>query len=251
MIRESIKDTRGMAMRKYQAAIALENKYGLIGKDILEMGAGPRGGFCRILGTKNQVVALDLPEQNVSINLQKMIRRFIFDPLYSYHLSKMARGRLCKVALVYGDATHTIYADKSFDFIFSEALLEHIDKDKIRNLANENLRLLKLGGIAVHNVGVWTHLEGGHTFGWDYDRPWAHLKDKDFVSTVYLNKLKISDYEMAFEEYFTKENIEIETNVNPIASQLLSEKLYFELSSLGYSKEDLTIGSLRIVARKR
>lgn len=126
--------------------------------------------------------------------------------------------------------------------------MEHIPKGDIDELARENMRLLRYGGIADHNIAIWTHLYGGHTCGWQH-RPWAHLRDKDFIPPVYLNRLKISDYERAFIKHFGKENVVIETTINPEASDLLTNKVFSELSPLRYTRKDLTIGSARIVAK--
>ena len=128
--------------------------------------------------------------------------------------------------------------------------MEHILKDDVDKLAEENMRLLRYGGIADHNIAIWTHLDGGHAFGWQYDRPWAHLRDKDFIPPVYLNGLKISDYERAFIKHFGKENVVVETTINPEASDLLTNEVFSELSSLGYTRKDLTSSSARIIAKK-
>ncbi len=251
MLRKNLTETHLMAKRKYNAARELMNRYELHDKDILEIGAGDRGGLSILMTGKNRVVAIDLPERftRLGLRLKTAIRRSIFDPIYFSHLKRLQSSTLVKPTVILGDACHTSFCDASFDFIFSQSVLEHIPRDVIADLVRENKRLLKKGGIADHVIAVWTHLDGGHTFGYDVSRPWAHLREQDFISQIYLNKMRIYEYEDVFAEYFGKENVIVETSQSPEAQQLLTDEVWHELSKVGYSKEELTINSVRLIAR--
>lgn len=93
-----------------------------------------------------------------------------------------------KVEFKIGDITNeTEFPDNYFDLIYSGSTIEHIkDLDKA---FYEMFRILKPGGIMIHNYDPFFHPAGGHSLG-ILDAPWAHvrLNEEDYVQYIQDNR---------------------------------------------------------------
>lgn len=67
----------------------------------------------------------------------------------------------------------TTFKDEMFDIIYSSSVLEHI-KD-IEKAFQEMYRILKKGGVIIHNYNPFFSPNGGHALG-IIDCPWGHLR---------------------------------------------------------------------------
>jgi SAM-dependent methyltransferase len=56
-----------------------------------------------------------------------------------------------------GDARHTGLAANSVDLVYSNSVFEHVPKQAILEILRESQRILKPGGLALHNIGCNDH----------------------------------------------------------------------------------------------
>jgi SAM-dependent methyltransferase len=68
-------------------------------------------------------------------------------------LLKQARVKYCAPA----DARATGLPPDSVDLIYSNSVMEHVPKDVIRDLMRESYRILRPGGLALHNIACNDH----------------------------------------------------------------------------------------------
>lgn len=93
-----------------------------------------------------------------------------------------------KVTYLQGDITsQTELSSNSFDVIFSASVLEHISD--VAGAFAEMHRLLKPGGIVIHNYAPYFSHDGGHALGIG-DSPWAHVRLNEVEYLRYLNELR-------------------------------------------------------------
>ena len=79
-----------------------------------------------------------------------------------------------KINFRLGDITkHTEFATESFDIVYTASVLEHI-RD-IETALAEMYRILKPGGVIIHNYNPFFCPNGGHALG-VLDSPWAHVR---------------------------------------------------------------------------
>jgi SAM-dependent methyltransferase len=93
-----------------------------------------------------------------------------------------------KASFLHGDITsQTELSSNSFDVIFSASVLEHISD--VTGAFAEMYRLLKPGGIVIHNYAPYFSHDGGHALGIG-DSPWAHVRLNEEEYLRYLNELR-------------------------------------------------------------
>lgn len=74
---------------------------------------------------------------------------------------KSVRDWLGDVGIHYhapGDAAKTEFADSSVDLYFSVAVMEHVPKVSVEQMIREARRILRLGGLSYHHIGLHDHL---------------------------------------------------------------------------------------------
>ena len=170
-------------------------------------------------------------------NLEKVISASNFDELY-HNLG------LTYVIEPQGSLQQFPY--QSFDGIFSFHVMEHVPVVTTSQLVSDYYRILKPGGISIHQIGIDDHLS-------HYDRkesPKNYLRFSDqtwktwFENDVqYINRLQVTDWLNLFQDQgFNLKKIIIETcNIQhlPIHPQYSR-----------YSQEDLACTLLTIVHKK-
>lgn len=108
------------------------------------------------------------------------------------YIKELTRSR---ANYVNGDITRTTeLSSASFDVIYSVSVLEHI-KDLEAAFA-EMYRLLKPGGVLIHNYAPYFSHDGGHALGIG-DSPWAHVRLNESEYLRYLIELRPFEAEIA------------------------------------------------------
>jgi len=187
--------------------------------------------------------------------LKSLARHLLFDKRYFGEVSKEYgkpihfEGIDTRIM----DATGMAFGERSFDFIFSRSVLEHVED--VESAVKEVNRVLSTEGIAVITVHLFPSLSGGHSAEWgDPDRapsrrvpPWDHLRDNRFPQNTYLNKLKITDYRHIF---YGNTGVLNEQTLRG-GEKVLTAELEEELGSKGYTREDLLTSTIIFCIRKR
>jgi SAM-dependent methyltransferase len=136
--------------------------------------------------------------------------------------------------------------ESSFDCIFSYDVLEHIPLDRVEKAIEEQSRLLKPGGYAIHNIGIGDHLT-------QYDRKESWKKYLEYSDTAwklffenkvqYINRLQGSDWLGIFE----RKGFEL---LEKRPDLIDIENLNIHKKYRQYSAEDLACKALTLVYRK-
>lgn len=106
---------------------------------------------------------------------------------------------------------HLPLPDASFDLITSTSVLEHVPREQISELARENARLIKPGGVVSHYIAHFDHWSGSdsrvHVMNYlrFSDRQWRRYNPP----LMYQNRLLHSDYRAIFNEFFDC-NVEVQ-----------------------------------------
>ncbi len=144
------------------------------------------------------------------------------------------------------------FPDNHFDYIFSNAVFEHISD--LNKTCHEINRVLKNDGCVNIGIHLYPSLSGGHNFEWsDPDTapsktvlPWDHLRQNLYPSHAYLNKLCEKDYSSVFNKYFSI----IDSESSYEGEKLLTDKIMNELSGQ-YSKTELLKKSVVFTMKKK
>jgi SAM-dependent methyltransferase len=130
------------------------------------------------------------------------------------------------------------------DFIYSHAVLEHIDLNSFKDFIHETSRIMRKDGIASHQVDLRDHLTGGL----NNLRFSEHLWESSlFVkSGFYTNRLRFSQIIKIFEDagFFVEIKHTNKWQELPIPRNKLSKEFR------SYSDNDLLISSFHVILRK-
>ncbi len=151
------------------------------------------------------------------------------------------------------DASDLKFEDKSFDFIYSAWVFEHVEN--VSRAICEINRILKGGGVAWIGVHLFPSLSGGHNFAWARPDeapsknvpPWDHLLDVTSPVNTYLNKLRLEDYRSIFSKAIQVADEQLTFE----GKQLLTVELKDKLIGKGYSYSDLTTRTVVFLCRKK
>lgn len=135
-------------------------------------------------------------------------------------------------------------SNETVDFIFSQAVLEHISLSDFSNVIKETYRILKFGGVASHKIDLKDHL-GGSLNNLRFSKMvWE--SNLFSLSGFYTNRLRASEIVELFKESCF--NIvgykESRWEEIPISRDLIHP----EFACL--TKNDLLISGVEIVVRK-
>ena len=186
--------------------------------------------------------------------IKSIVRHALFDRKWLSEIQKAAPFRLrYDPKIVMMDASKMEFPSDSFDFIFSNAVFEHIEN--VEGALREVNRVLRPGGIAYILVHLYPSVSGGHNIEWelpDTERervapPWDHLRENRFPAHVYLNKKRLAEYKMLFEGLLDVVRAEVVTE----GRSLFTKELRAELLEKGYTEEDLITRTITFYCRKR
>ena len=161
-------------------------------------------------------------------------------------LLKGARVEFCAPA----DARATSLAPDSIDLVYSNSVMEHVPRDSIRDIMCESRRILRPGGLVLHNVACndhYAHIDPGISFV-NYlqysESQWRRWNN----SLQYQNRLRAPEFlDLATEAGF--EIILKRTSVRPGTREALAD---IDVASQfrHFSIEDQSITTVDFIARK-
>ena len=96
--------------------------------------------------------------------------------IFHFFLNILEKNIGSSAKFAVGDITkHTEFPDKTFSFVNSVAVLEHIFD--LPSAFTEMSRILKDDGLMIHSYDPYFHPAGGHALG-ILDNPWNHFVPK-------------------------------------------------------------------------
>jgi SAM-dependent methyltransferase len=131
----------------------------------------------------------------------------------------------------------------SVDFIWSHAVLEHVRREAVPEMAREWRRVLRPGGVCSHHVDLTDHLGGSlnnmRIPGRWWEREWMAR------SGFYTNRLRKSEFLQIFVEAgFSTRVVSLKTwEKSPISRRALA------MEFAGLSDDDLTVRNFQVVLR--
>lgn len=161
-------------------------------------------------------------------------------------LLKLASVELCAPA----DARSTNLASESVDLVYSNSVMEHVPKDVICEIMTESRRILKPGGLALHNVACndhYAHIDPSISFVnfLQYDESeWGRWNN----ALQYQNRLRAPEF-LNLARGAGLQVIYKRTFVRPGTREALGS-LNIAPQFRGFSAEDLAITTVDFVARK-
>ncbi len=265
---------RDMAIADHQQYLQLTARLdrfctgGLKGKRLLEVGCGWHSGLTLLLHSSGvQVTGIDIagvgPKQTLlspalwrangpSKMLRRSAGRILIDRAYYRNLRASLGAPLVfdRLDIRQMNACAMTFMDGSFDFVYSNAVFEHIAD--VPSAAAEVARVLKSGGVALISIHLFPSISGGHSLDWvdpDVIRrrhvpPWDHLRSNLYPHRVSLNRLRERDYLKAFSGHL---------DIVDVASRFEGEchlTSAIEKECAEYSREELLKTNLTLVARK-
>ena len=146
--------------------------------------------------------------------------------------------------LVKGLASLKTLPNDSVDFVFSQAVMEHVHLKDVEETVRELFRVQPAGGIASHRIDLKDHLASSlHSLRFS-KRIWEsqYFRTSDF----YTNRLRASEWQ----ELFTRSGYRVldQININFPALPLPRSKMQPEFAR--FSDEDLMVSSVQFVLQK-
>jgi SAM-dependent methyltransferase len=179
----------------------------------------------------------DLPRRKYPPAIDLILNANSFDELYElFNLSYT----------IDNEGTLSKFQANSFDVVFSLHVLEHVQKEKTNDLANNIYRILKPGGFSIHQIGIADHLS-------HYDKKESLMNYLRYSDTTwkiffqnevqYFNRLLMSDWINIFAQqgFILMEKIEEYANIDSL-------KIHPQYQQ--YAREDLSCIILTVVHQK-
>ncbi len=244
---------------KIQKDLRTEFNFELKNKKVLDIGCGQRYPYTYLLSKHNNAIGIDLDvillrhdyrnykaiiyKNGLNRFLKTFLRSLLFDRQYFKELSRLSeKSRKSQFIIKHMNAEDLKFKENSFDFVLSILSFEHFKN--VEMCVKEVKRVLKKGGKFYITVDIYTKLHGGHEI--NPKRPWNHLLNKNFKPNVYLNKLRMEEYETIFSKHFKK--IRFICKEDPEVKRYLTPELKDQLSN--YSEIELTMYPLIIMGEK-
>ena len=269
----------------YKKAIKDLSTFGLKsvkGKEVLDLGCGARFPFSLLAASEGaNITSLDISyvkphtlpiffwkimrANGLKRAAKSVLRKVLFDKLYLKQMEASAGINLSqfisKINFIMADPTAADYplpSDK-YDLIVSNAVLEHVDD--VKKYFKEVSRLLNKGGLSHGLIHNYYSISGGHNLENAFPDsnpssrvpPWDHLRNNQYPTHIYLNKLKPEDYKAAAAaanlEVLIFEDRDINHNSGGLEGEkLLTPEVWEELSV--YPRNLLLTRSFCIICRK-
>lgn len=247
-------------------------EFSLSGKTLLEIGAGwyPTLPICFSLTGARRIVTYDLVRHIDSQLAFRMVRALEphLDSIaeasgtpieavrvgYNALLRAKTLGNLLETARVDyrapADARRTDLAPESVDLVYSNSVMEHVPKEAILELMIESARILRPGGLALHNVACndhYAHVDRGISFVnyLQYDESqWSKWNN----SLQYQNRLRAPE----FLDLATQGGLDVIYKQTHVATGSLEALAGFRVAAQfqRFSTEDLATTTVDFVARK-
>jgi SAM-dependent methyltransferase len=243
---------------------------GIEGARVLDIGTGDRAPMALLFAADGaSVTALDLfvvqvgrrrplmwarrlRQDGVRVVARMVVRDAVHTFRYWRALKAISGHRLDgeRVRYVRADAAALPFPDQTFDLVVSSAVWEHLPD--LPAATAESFRVLRPGGVAIIQIALFPGLQGGHHAAWHAGfhgagsiRPWDHLYNDHRPFPLYLNGLRESDYQAAFDAVY--ENVAWDDG--PLeGSDLLTSEIRTALR--GFSERDLLLSSTTAWARR-
>jgi SAM-dependent methyltransferase len=245
----------------------------LIGLDVLDVGPGQFPYQMIYFAQRNRVVGIDLdvvvqsfnPVRYFQMLRQNGARRTVktlgrklvgIDRRYASEMMRQLKMHsFPKLVIHQMDACKMTFSDESFDLVHSRTVFQHLP-DPAAGLA-QLARVLRPGGIAC--VGL--HLYASETGSLDYrtvpGHPhqlpyWSHLRPA-FTSTiqspVFLNKLRLKEWQQLFDRHMPGSNLILSRNPRPDAVSH-AKKLTESGELSGYDADELLTDGILAIWKK-
>ena len=147
------------------------------------------------------------------------------------------------------DARKTNLEKESLDFVYSNAVFEHVYVSDIKLIHSEANRILKPGGYILHNIDLSDHFSHSDrrlsrvNFLKFSDKFWNFLTKNTFF---YQNRLRLSEHAKMIEESGFKIIEKLTTCEEGELNSIDKINIKFE----SYSKEDLAVTNVIFLAQK-
>lgn len=247
------------------------------GASCLEIGTGhlPTGPICLFLAGAETVTTIDLNRRlnlPLTTNLLDAIsrrrdeirahfRRLVDDEQFDVRFNLIERYGsdplkfLESAGIVYRapcDAAAMTDCDCTFDLIYSTTVLEHVSRSALPFVLEENLRLLRSGGVAAHLVDTsdhFAHQDSAITainFLRFSEHRWKWIAGNQYG---YCNRLRASEFEKRFEQA-GYEILRSDKAVDDRATSELAEGFPLDSQFQRFTPEDICTRELQLIARK-
>lgn len=207
LFRHGYMDTAGYAADVFNAHVARVGLEGnLLGKTILEIGPGDSIASAIIaysLGARAILVdsgSYAREDMRPYLALCELLQARGLNPpnLSSVHSIKDVLEMCNSQYLMAGFESWQSIPSDSVDFVFSQAVLEHVRLSEFLDTQKECFRVMKVGGVASHRVDLRDHLGGALNNLRFSDRVW---ESELFVrSGFYTNRIRYSEMLRLFEK---------------------------------------------------
>jgi SAM-dependent methyltransferase len=170
-VEQNLDHYRGGARTLVQ--VASEHGIDLRRSRVLDVGCASGNHSYALGAVAGEVVGIDLDVESYVTPARRARARAILLPAEDAH----------RVRIEQGDVTDLVYPDASFDVVVSAVVLEHV-----RDLSagfREIRRVLRPGGISLHQVEPWFGPRGGHSLC-TLDFPWGHVRLAEEELELYL-----------------------------------------------------------------
>jgi SAM-dependent methyltransferase len=187
--------------------------------------------------------------------IKSAARNILFDKMYRRNLSHNYGVNVTfhDLDIRVMSATEMSFDDDYFQFVFSDAVFEHIDN--VNEATIELNRVLDKDGLARISIHLFPSISGGHHLEWIHPDtnpsrvvpPWDHLLDGKFKVNTYLNRHRLADYREIFGRYLQIVSEELRTE----GAGLLTPQIAEILERKGFTRDDLLTRAVVFTCRKR
>jgi hypothetical protein len=266
-------------LAEYERHLKRYSDLGILNAKVLEVGTGPVPyRLAAMVGMGIDAVGVDLdgpiisglPHEFWTIFLkngpERAIKSLVRFFLVDRRERKLYRAEIARRGGRFGIPRDRVYIQnasslslkfQSLDLVVSESVFEHMTPTDIEHTINRMRDWLRVKGLALIRINVFTGISGGHLpewqphkVNWEISRrsePWEHLRKRRFLPDVYLNRLSMAMYRQIFDSCF--EILEEVESTPDLGRHYLTSDVRNQLG--GYSDEDLFSNVVLFVMRPK